>query len=62
MLQTGAGDHTLVYWHVVLPDFGMYPVLQEKEADSSAVYICFLVFINRPLPTVCKLHASEKCY
>jgi len=62
MLQTGAGDHTLVDWHVVSPDFGMYPVLQEKETDSSALYMCFCVFDNRPLATVGKLHVSEKCY
>ena len=62
ILQTGAVDQTLVGRHVVSPDFGMYPVLQEKETDSSALYMCFCVFDNRPLATVGKLHVSEKCY
>jgi len=62
MLQTGGGDHTLVGRHVVSLFFEMYPVLQEKETDSSALYICFAVFENRPLTTVGELHASETCY
>jgi len=62
MLQTGGGDHTLVGRHVVSPDFGMYPALQEKETDSSALYICFAPFVNHPLSTVGELHASETCY
>ena len=62
MSQTGGGDHTLVGKHVDSLDFGMYPVLQEKETDSSALYICFSVFDDRPLATVGKLHVSEICY
>ena len=59
ILQTGAGDQTLVDRHVVSPDLGIYPVLQVNETDLSALYICFSVFDNRPLATVGKLHASE---
>ena len=62
MLQTGGGDHTLVGRHVVSLLFGMYPVLQEKETDSSALYISFAVLDNRPLFTVGELHASETYY
>ena len=62
MLQTGGGDQTLVGWHVVSTDLGIYPVLQVNERDSLAAYICFAVFDNSPLSTVGKLQASEKCY
>jgi len=40
----------------------MYPVLQEKKTDSSALYISFAVLNNGPLATVGELHVSETYY